>query len=80
MSIENLKEFFMWCTIINAGIFTFSFIVIVASKRFIHQIHSKLIPITFEQFNVIMYSSFSLLKILIFVFNVIPYIVLEIMS
>jgi hypothetical protein len=80
MSIEALKEFFMWCSIVNVGIMMFSFIMLVLMKNFVYKMHSKWFPISFEHFCIIMYSFFGIYKIFIFVFNVVPYIVFEIMS
>jgi len=80
MTLEAIKEFFMWCTVVNVSILIFSYIVLVSLKDFVYRTHSKWIPVSKEQFHMAMYSFFALHKILVIVFNVIPYIALSIMG
>ncbi len=78
MDINMLKVFFMWCTIINFGFLLFSFIMVTVSGNLAYKMHSKWFPMTKEKFTFAMYLFIGIYKILFFVFNVVPWIALEI--
>lgn len=74
MGIGTLTTFFMWCTILNAGLLVLSSVVMCfCAGDWVYGIHSKWFRISRESFNVAMYSFIGLYKILVIVFNVIPY-------
>jgi hypothetical protein len=80
MTIETLTAFFMWCSIINAALLIFSFIICTAGRNLIHHFHGKLFHMSDETFNAILYSWLGAYKIIIFTFNIIPYIALSIIK
>ena len=80
MAIETLTAFFMWSTIINFGLLSFSSLMCIFVGGRIYRIHSKWFPISREAFNVAIYSFLGLYKILIIIFNLVPYIVLLIIG
>ena len=74
MDIIVVKTFFMWCTIINALLLFISFLVCAYAGDWVYGIQSKLFPISKETFNVAFYSFLALYKILVMVFNFVPWI------
>ena len=76
MSIPTLTNFFMWCTIINAGILTASTFFLVFATDFIYRRHTKWFPMPRESFNVVVYSSLVMFEIVFVVFNLVPFVVL----
>ena len=80
MDIQTLTTFFMWCTIINGGIFILWSIFLVLTPDFIYSIQNKWFPIPRETYNVIIYSFLGLFKIVFLVFNVAPYVALLIVG
>ena len=78
MSIEMLTEFFMWCTILNMGLLVLSFLILAFAGDFVYRIHSKWFPMPRETFNVVLYSFIGIYKIIVFVFNIVPWAVLAI--
>ncbi len=76
MAMDMLRDFFMWCTIINMGLLLFVFVLCLVMRKTIYKIHSSLFPMTCEEFNRLLYMQMGIYKILIFIFNVIPYIAL----
>ena len=46
MDLPTLTSFFMWCTIINAGIYAYSATVCVLAPDFIYRMQSRWFPIT----------------------------------
>lgn len=80
MAIAALKTFFMWCTIINGGMLIVSSIMFMFVADWVYQIHSKWFSISREAFNVAIYSFIGLYKILIIIFNLVPWIALLIIG
>ena len=80
MDIQTLTSFFMWCTIINTGIVMFLALVFMLAPNLTYRLQSKFIPITRETFNIVFYSFIGLLKVLVLVFNAVPWLALLIMA
>lgn len=80
MDIYMLRTFFMWCTIINGGLLCLSFLMFVIGGDFVYRMHSRWYPIPRESFNLAMYSIMGFYKIIVLVFNIVPFIVLAIMQ
>ena len=80
MDIASLREFFMWCTIINAVLLLVAFLVNVIAGDLVYRVHSRLFPMSREAFNLAIYSSIGLLKLFILVFNFVPYLALVILG
>ena len=80
MDIDSIRAFFMWCTILNVALLVFSWLVCVCAGDWAYRIHSKLFSISRETFNVAIYSFLGLYKMLVFVFNLIPYVALLILG
>ena len=73
MTISEIREILGWCTVINAGLMIFSYLFICAMRAWVYRMHSKWLPISEEQFNGLIYGLFGFYKILIIVFNFVPY-------
>ncbi len=81
MDVELLTRFFMWCTILNGSLLLISSLLgMVFSTDFVYGIHSKWFPMQKDTFNAVLYALIGIWKIIIFVFNVIPWAVLAIIS
>ena len=80
MTIFEIREMLGWCTLINIGLMIFSFIVIVAMRSFVYKMHSKWFPMSEATFNAIVYSYLGVYKILIIVFNLVPWLALSMMT
>jgi hypothetical protein len=80
MFTSTLREFFMWCTIINGGILILTCIMSMFAQNFIYSMHKKWFPITKEEFSIAIYSFLGLFKIFFIVFNLVPYIALLIIK
>jgi len=80
MDIQTLTAFFMWCTILNFALLLLSSLFCLCAGDWVYRIHSKWFSIPREVFNVAIYSFLGLYKLLVFVFNLIPYIALSIIG
>jgi hypothetical protein len=80
MDIAAWRAFFMWCTILNGGLLMLSFVIGAFGGEWVYRIHSRFYPISREAFNIAMYSLMGLFKILVLVFNLIPFLALLILG
>lgn len=80
MTLEILQSFLGWCSIINIGIIIFWFIMITIAKETIYKLHSIWFKIEEDKFDVIQYKAIAFYKITVFIFNVVPYVVLLIIN
>lgn len=80
MDIQTLTSFFMWCTIINTGILFFLALIYMLVPNLAYRLQSKFIPISRETFDLVFYSFIGLFKVLVLVFNLVPWIALLIIG
>lgn len=78
MDIAMLTEFFMWCTILNVALLMLSFLITAFAGDFVYKMHSKWFPMPRDTFNAVHYSFIGMYKIIVFAFNVVPWLVLTI--
>ncbi len=76
MDLQTFTSFFMWCTIINGGIFVVWTVFSLFARDFMYRVHSKWFSIPRETFEPVIYSFLGLFKIVYLVFNVVPYLAL----
>ena len=80
MDILNLEAFFLWCFVINYSILAVWFLMIIFAKDVIYNLHSKWFFLSKEQFNSINYMWMGFYKLAIFLFNLAPYIAIQIIK
>ena len=81
MDSTSLIDFFKWCTIINFSILMSWSIIWPFLKDFAYNIHSKYwFSGTKEEFSQLIYRLFGNYKILIILFNLVPYIAICIIT
>ena len=80
MTIQLLQSFFMWCTIINFGMLMFIFFIAATAKEWAYKIHSRWFNISKESFDTILYCFLGFYKLIVWVFCIIPWIALSIIS
>ena len=73
MDVQTLTRFFMWCTIINGGLYLFWAITWILAPGLVYRTQSRWFPISRETFNLVYYAFLGLFKIVFLVFNVVPY-------
>ena len=80
MDIQTLISFFMWCSILNLGLLMLSFIMLACAGDFVYRMHSKWFPMPRDRFNAVIYSFIGFYKIIVIVFNVVPWAALSIVG
>ena len=80
MNITTVRAFFMWCTIINAGLLGLSALVCVFLGDWSYQMNNRFFSISREAFNTLLCSFIALYKLFVLAFNLVPYIALVIIG
>lgn len=80
MTISQLQNFFMWCSIINVAMLLISFLMMLCASDGIYKIHSKWFKISKEQFHAIWYQFLAFYKIGTILFCIVPYVALLIVG
>ena len=80
MNIEILKLFFMWCTILNAGLLILSFLIWMVAADFIYKVHGKWFSMPRESFNLVFYAFIGFYKLFVCVFCFVPWVALVLIS
>lgn len=80
MDIHMLTKFFMWCTIINGSLFLFWGSMCMLAPGLVYRMQRKFFPMPRETFDVVIYSFLGAFKIIIIVFNLVPYLALLIIQ
>jgi len=78
MNIEIVRNFLLWCLIINYGLLIVGVLVITLAHDWVYRLNSKLFRLSVEQFDAINYAWIVFFKIGILLFNLVPYIALRI--
>ncbi|NOQ31116.1 MAG: hypothetical protein GQ570_08350 [Helicobacteraceae bacterium] len=79
-NIEMLTEFFGWCSLINIGMLIFYSIVITVFLEMLLKIHMSLLKLDRKYLQEAYFKYLAQYKIVVIIFNIVPYIVLKIMS
>lgn len=80
MTAEILKNFFMWCSILNIVFLTISWLLFWLGRGWIYRIHTRWFKISDQQFDALWYGILAFYKLSIFLFNIVPFIALTIVS
>jgi hypothetical protein len=80
ISLHELTILLGWCTAINIGIFLFSTLMTTLTKSFAANLHSKLFQLDPASRPKMYFEYLGNFKILILVFNLVPYLALRIMG
>ncbi|EEF80999.1 DUF6868 family protein [Methylophaga thiooxydans] len=76
MTLDALTTLFAWMTVINIGLLLFSTLMLTVFKSFVIRIHHRLTGLEANKLEPAYFHYLALYKILIIVFNLVPYLVL----
>lgn len=77
MTLDVIQNILGWCALINFGVLLFWAAWLIFAHDFIYKIHSAFIKIPVEKYDALNYQLMGLYKILVIVFNVVPYLALR---
>ena len=80
VNIDVVREFFMWCSIINIGLLLISWMFFWTGSGLIYRMHSKWFKLSQEQFYTSCFLVLAFWKISIFLFCIVPYIAMLIVG
>ena len=80
MTVELFQEVLAWCSVINIGLLLFWLLWLTLAHDFVYRFHGKFLKLSVEKFDAIHYGGMAFFKILIFVFNIVPYLALRIVG
>ena len=79
MTLETLTTFLGWSTVLNIILLSLATLSVVAFRGFMVTIHSSLLGLEEDQLAKIYVQYLSAYKILVLIFNLVPYVALKIM-
>ena len=80
MSIETIREFLGWCTVINLGFILFATVKILLIRDWASKIHAKMFRIDEESVRQTYFQFLAIYKVAFVVLNLVPYVALQIMA
>ncbi len=75
---ESLAEFLGWCSVINLGFLVFSALLVTLMRRPIARLHGKMFGLGEAELSRSYFSFLAHYEIAVIVFNVVPYLALQI--
>jgi hypothetical protein len=76
MSIETVRSFFLWCSVINYGFLLLWAVVIRFWREGAYRLWGRLFPLPQPQFDALTLAGMTLYKLGILLFNIVPCIAL----
>jgi len=80
MTVEIIRNFLAWCSIINVGVLIYWWLFFTLAHGFVYRIHGKWFKLSVEKFDAIHYTGMAFYKMSIILFNIVPYIALRIVG
>ena len=77
MTHETLIVVFGWMTVLNVALFTFSSVAMLIMRDFAANLHARLFDIDANDVNRTFYGWLGLYKIMIIMFNLMPWVALK---
>lgn len=80
MHPATLSEFFLWCSVINTGLMLFWALILLLAPGWVYRTQKPYFPWGEEQFRMVFYCVIAFFKVMIIIFNWVPYFALKIMT
>ncbi len=80
MTTTEFANFLGWCTLLNFALLVIASIALAVARKPILAIHGRLMGLESESLKVSYFNYLANYKVLILVFNLIPYLALRIMA
>ena len=80
MTIETLSELLGWSAAINYGLLILWFLLFTSAHDWLHRMHSGWFSLSREAFDAIQYGLMGAYELGIFLFFLVPYFVLQVIS
>ncbi|MDG2410507.1 MAG: hypothetical protein P8M21_01580 [Halioglobus sp.] len=80
IDLEVLTAIFGWCAVINIALLLFSSLWVTVFREFTKRLHSTLMQVDASELNAYYFQYLGNYKLLILVFNIVPYIALRLIA
>ncbi len=80
IDLEVLTAIFGWCAVINIALLLFSSLWVTVFREFTKRLHSTLMQVDASELNTYYFQYLGNYKLLILVFNIVPYIALRLIA
>jgi hypothetical protein len=80
MNIVEFANLLGWCTLLNFALLSFSSIALLIAHKPISKLHARLFKLEQSEISIAYFNYLANYKILILMFNLVPYLALRIMS
>lgn len=80
MSLETLREFLGWCTVLNMSLFMLATLALLAFGAPVRKIHSRLMGLSDDDLSRAYFQYLAQYKIAVITLNFVPYLALRLMS
>ena len=80
MSVELARRCLLWSTVINYGILVLWFLVFVLAHDWLRRLHGRWFRYSDEVFDAVHYALMGVYKLGILLLNLVPFVVLSILS
>ncbi len=80
MNTEMIQDFLLWCLLINLGIYIYSVIASILLREFMARTHEKMFGVSKETAFKAIYTYLAAYKLLIIVFNLVPWLAMVIIT
>ena len=80
LSLDAIRDALLWCFVINMGLLLWWVLLLTLAHDWVYRMHSKWFNVSVEKFDAIHYAGTSFFKIIIFAFNLVPYLALLIVT
>ncbi|MDG4813131.1 hypothetical protein P8629_08950 [Hydrogenovibrio sp. 3SP14C1] len=76
MTMEILQAFLGWCLVFNFSLLIIWFVFFTFAHRWVYRMHSLWFDLSVERFDQVHYSGMAFYKLMIIIFNLVPYLAL----
>ncbi|WP_028469386.1 DUF6868 family protein [Neptunomonas japonica] len=80
MEIETLKDFFMWCSVINGALLVLWTSIFMLAPDLAYRTQRHFFALSRQQFDIVFYAFLGLFKLLFIIFSLVPYLALLILT
>jgi hypothetical protein len=78
MTAEIVRNVLGWSALINYGVLVVWFLFFVLGHDWMYRVHTKFFALSVEKFDSAHYASMAFFKLLVLVFNLVPYLAMRI--
>ncbi len=80
MDIKKIRKILGWCAIINYGLLILAVILTLFIHDWMYELNQLFFSVSVETYDAVLLIILALWEVLIWVFNIVPYIVLRIVD